>query len=362
MSSSNETAQKSNKFKFVFIILVLVSVLFGTFKILHSMAHEETDDAQIEMNISPIIPRVSGYISEIKVKDNQTVKKGDTLLIIDNRDFLLKLRQAEAALDAANGNESAIRSNFSSSTANLAATEAGGSSLRAQIESAKIKLWRAAKDYERYGNLVRDHTISQQKFEQAQAEKETAERQLEALQEQKKVIDKQVHAANAQSQASNEQIKVGQAMIEQREADVQNALLNLSYTVITAPCDGQVSKINAQIGQLVQAGQALFSVVANDEIWVVANFKETQLNKMNIGQHVMISVDGLNGLELKGKVHSFSPATGAKFALLPPDNASGNFVKTVQRIPVKIVFEVNQKDAIKRLRAGMNVMVDVTVK
>jgi membrane fusion protein (multidrug efflux system) len=162
-----------------------------------------------------------------------------------------------------------------------------------------------------------------------------------------------------QSDATAEQINAAKATIKERQADVDNAKLTLSYAVITAPEDGEVSKVYVQPGQLVQAGQSLFSVVLSNDIWVVANFKETQLDKMKLGQKVGIHVDAFPGKILEAKVTSFSPATGARFALLPPDNASGNFVKVVQRLPVKIEFVNPSQPEIKQLRAGMNVLVDV---
>jgi membrane fusion protein (multidrug efflux system) len=351
--------KKSNRFMIVLIVLVLAGTIFGLTKYIHSLHHQETDDAQIEANISPVIPRISGYITEIRVKDNQVVKKGDTLLVLDNRDQLLMLTQAEAALAAAQGNLGVAQASSMAARANIGSSKANISSVNSQIESAKVNVWRATQDYERYANLVKDHSITQQQYEQALAAKQTAEHQLQVLIDQKKVASEQSNATTSQSSATEQQVNVVSATIKQKQADLDNAKLNLSYTVITAPQDGFVSKVNAQLGQFVQTGQSLFSIVADQAPWVVANFKETQLSKMKEGQKVIVHVDAFSDHDFEAKLSSFSPATGARFALLPPDNASGNFVKVVQRLPVKIEFTNANDQLVKELRPGMNVVVDV---
>jgi len=177
--------------------------------------------------------------------------------------------------------------------------------------------------------------------------------------EQRNAASRQTSAISSQSNATSMQVNVANATIKQRQADLETAKLNLSYTVITAAADGKLSKISVQPGQYVQAGQNLFSIVLNDAVWVVANFKETQLDKMKVGQKVMVSVDAFGGHDFEATLTSFAPATGARFALLPPDNASGNFVKVVQRVPVKIEFKNTTDERVKQLRPGMNVNVDV---
>jgi membrane fusion protein, multidrug efflux system len=346
------------RFLVVFAILVIGGGSFGITKYKHAQHHEETDDAQVEADISPVIPRVSGYISAVLVKDNQLVKKGDTLLLLDNRDYLLKVQQAEAALTAAKNGLGAAEANTSASRANIATTEANVNTIDAQIEISKVGQWRAQEDLKRYDNLIADHSITQQQYEQVLAAKQTADRQLTVLQEQKKAAIRQTRATASQSNATAKQISVSSANILQKEAELENAKLNLSYTVVTAAADGKVSKVNVHAGQFLQAGQTGFSLVQHNGIWVVANFKETQLNKMVEGQKAVITIDAYPGQEFEGRLSSFSPATGSRFSLLPPDNASGNFVKVVQRIPVKIDFTDNT-EKLSRLRAGMNVMVDI---
>lgn len=351
--------KKINKrFAFIFAALIIGGGLFGFVKWNHAQSHEETDDAQIEGSISPAIPRVSGYVTEIKVKDNQQVKKGDTLLVLDDRDLVIKVAQAEAALLAAQSSMTVAEATTTYSQANVSTTIANVATANAQIEAAKVNVWRATQDYNRYANLIKDHSITQQQFEQAEAAKQTAERQLQVLIEQRNAASRQTGAASSQSNATAQQVNVANATIKQRQADLDNAKLNLSYAVITAPEDGMVSKVNVQKGQYVQAGQALFSVVHENDVWVVANFKETQLKNMKVGQKVTVNVDAFGGAPLEAKLASFSPATGSRFSLLPPDNASGNFVKVVQRLPVKIEF-TQKDDRIKNLRPGMNVDVDV---
>lgn len=358
-TTKTEAPKKSNKgFIIVLLLLVIGGGAFGITKYIHGQHHEETDDAQITSNISPVIPRVSGYVKEVRVKDNQMVNKGDTLIILDDRDLALKVDQAQAALVTAQSNLGAAQATTSASKANIASTESGVSTIDAQIDAAKITLWRATQDYNRYANLIKDHTITEQQFEQADAAKQTAQKQLDILTQQKNQVSEQTNAVASQSNATSSQIGVAGSVIKQREVDVADAKLNLSYTVITAQESGMISKVNVQPGQYLQAGQSLFSIVLKD-VWVVANFKETQFEKMRIGQKVIIHVDAYPDHDFQAAITSFSPATGSSFALLPPDNASGNFVKVVQRLPVKIEFTDKSDSLINQLNAGFNVDVDV---
>ncbi|WP_118972861.1 HlyD family secretion protein [Taibaiella koreensis] len=350
---------KSKRFAIVFGVLVVVGGTYGVIKYMHAQKHEETDDAQVESLISPVIPRVSGYIKEIRVNDNQLVKKGDTLVVLDDRDYAVKVSEAEASLAAAQSSASVAGAGVPVASANIFSAESNINTVDAQIEAAKVNVWRANQDFARYENLIKDHSITQQQYEQALAAKQTAERQLDVLKAQKQGASRQTAAITQQRNVTSGQVSVANATIKQRDAELQAAVLNLNYTVIVAAVDGQVSRVNLQPGQLLQAGQALFNIVPGDARWVVANFKETQLTKMRLGQKVSVKVDAFPDHEYEGKITSFSPATGAKFSLLPPDNASGNFVKVVQRVPVKIEFTNPKDDKLKLLRAGMNVYVDV---
>lgn len=358
-----EAPKKRSK---VFIIILAVLVIggswFGISKYLHAQAHEETDDAQVEANISPVIPRVGGYVKSVRVKDNQVVKKGDTLLILDDRDLSLRVQQAEAALATARSNYGAAEASTNASRANIASTRAGISTIDAQIETAKVNVWRTTQDYERYSNLIKDHSITQQQYEQALAAKQTAERQLQVLEQQKNQVAQQTNAVASQSNATSSQIGIAGSVIKQREVEVAEAKLNLSYAVVVAQEAGMISKVNVQEGQFLQAGQSVFSIVLSDDLWVVANFKETQFEKMKIGQKVTVHADAYPNHPFEATLTSFAPATGSRFALLPPDNASGNFVKVVQRLPVKIEFNNPADPLVKQLRPGMSLMVDVHVK
>ena len=353
--------KRSKAFIIVLLLLVAGGGWFGTTKYIHGKHHEETDDAQVEANISPVIPRVPGYVKEVRVKDNQIVKRGDTLLLLDDRDLVLKVKEAEAALATAESNLSAAKAATNASRANINSTQAGISTADAQIEAAKVNIWRTTQDYERYANLIKDHSVTQQQYEQALAAKQTAERQLQVLVQQKNQVAQQTNAVSSQSSATSSQIGVAAAIIKQRQVEVDNAKLNLSYATVVAPASGMVSKVNVHEGQFLQAGQSLFSIVLDEELWVIANFKETQFEKMRVGQKVTVHADAFPGHPFEATLSSFSPATGSRFALLPPDNASGNFVKVVQRLPVKIDFNTPGDSLVKQLRPGMNVSVDVHV-
>ncbi|RFM27007.1 HlyD family secretion protein [Deminuibacter soli] len=351
--------KRSKTFLIILILLVVAGAWFGISKYVYAQHHEETDDAQVEANINPVIPKISGYVTEVRVKDNQHVKKGDTLLVLDSRDLTIKVEQAEAALATAQSNLASAEASTTAARAGIATYEASVKAADAQIEEAKVNLRRATQDYERYANLIKDHSITQQQFEMAQATKETAERRVQMLQEQRLQATRQTGQVTSQSHATSTQVGVVNATIKQRQVDVDDAKLNLSYTVVTAPADGVISKVNVQAGQYLQAGQATFSIVQSDEIWVIANFKETQFDDLHEGQKVVIEIDAFPGHEFEAKLASFSPATGSRFALLPPDNSSGNFVKVVQRLPVKIEFVNKQDSLVKQLKAGMNAFVNV---
>jgi membrane fusion protein (multidrug efflux system) len=360
-NTETRTAPKKRNpiFPIILALLVIGGGWFGISKYQHGLHHEDTDDAQVSADINLVIPRISGYVADILVRDNQQVKKGDTLLILDNRDYLLKVQEAEAALAIARSNLDNAKALTSAARANIATSKASIGTADAQIEAAKVNVWRTTQDHDRYANLIKDHSITLQQYEQALAAKQTAEKQLAILEEQKKQAAQQTNAVTVQSNATSQQIGIADATIKQKLVDIDAAKLNLSYTIVTAPEDGLVSKINVQPGQFLQAGQALFSIVHSKNVWVIANFKETQLNKMKEGQRVVIKADAYDGHVFEAVLSSFSPATGSTFALLPPDNASGNFVKVVQRLPVKIEFTDASDSLVRKLRPGMNVLVDV---
>lgn len=358
-----EEKKSHKKFIILFTILATVGICYGSFKWLHAQAHEETDDAQIQKNMNPIIPKVAGYIEKVYVKDNQYVKKGDTLLIIDPRDYLVKVTEAEAALIGTQSMLEVAKSNVHATSATIHVSDANIKSSVGNVEVAKIRLERAQNDFKRYENLYKDHSITKQQYEQALAAKQEAEKEVEVLQQQQQASTRQRQAVVSQTEALQNQIKVAYANVKQAQAALEASQLNLGYTVIKAAVDGQVSNIALQPGQMIQPGQALFYIVNDQDTWIVANFKETQLNKIRAGQKVIIIADAYPDMTFEGEVDSFSPATGARFSILPPDNATGNFVKTIQRLSVKIKLTPNNDaENVKLLRSGMNVEIDVHIK
>ena len=343
--------------------MLALGITYGSYKYIHSLSHETTDDAQVVKNMNPIIPRIVGYVTKVYVKDNEFVKKGDTLFTIDNKDYLVKVEEAKANLVAAEGNFEVSKADVGSAMANVSASDANVQAATSNIETAKIKLWRATNDFERYNNLYKNKSITKQQYEQALAAKQEAENQLKIIKQQQSVSNFQKNAVISRSNVSNKQTEVAAANIKRAKAVLDAANLNLQYTVVTAAIDGQISTIAIQPGQLVQAGQSLFYIINNQDVWVVANFKETQLSKMKMGQKVILKVDAFPDTDFEGEITSFSPATGSRFSLLPPDNATGNFVKTIQRLPVKIdLTKSNKADKVSFLRSGMNVDVDVILK
>lgn len=353
--------KRSLVFPIILAVLLVVGGFFGYRFYQFGQTHEETDDAQIAANLSPVISKISGYVEEIKVGDNQFVKKGDTLIILDNKDQKLLVQQAQAALGTANSNILSARAASTAAGSNINTSRAAVQTANSQIEAAKVNVWKTAQDLKRYAALVKDHSITQQQYETALAANQNANRQVEVLIAQRNQVAQQEGVVNSQTDASSEQIGVATSVSRQREVDLENARQMLSYTVILAAEDGYVSKIPIQKGQFLQAGAQLFNIVHKNSKWVIANFKETQLSKMVEGQKVDIEIDAFPGMKFQGVVSSFSPATGSTFSILPPDNASGNFVKVVQRLPVKIDFQNLDQKIAQKLRPGMNVNVTVNL-
>jgi membrane fusion protein (multidrug efflux system) len=280
-------------------------------------------------------------------EENTHVNKGQLLVKIDDRDYKVKVEQAQAAAQGASAGINVGQSQIYTTAANA-------SSAKAEVASAAARLEKVEKDYQRYANLVKDGSVTRQQFDQAKADLDVARAGYNAARDQYKAAQEQIGTTRSQ-------LKVTNTGVTGRQADVDFAKLQLTYTNIKSPASGIVAKKNVQVGQLIQAGQTLFSVVNDNSIYVTANFKETQLDKIRNGQKVDLKVDAYPDLKVEGTVYNFSPATGAKFSLLPPDNATGNFVKVVQRIPVKIKVTGSKED-IAKLRPGMSVDVSVITK
>lgn len=303
--------------------------------------YEVTNDAFIDQYVAPINIRATGYIKEVRFKEHQFVHQGDTLLILDNREYQIKVKEAEAALLDAKGSKDALHSGIETSHTNIAVQEAN-------IAEAKAKLWQLEQDYHRFERLLKEESVPEQQYEQAKAAYEAAQARYQALLEQKRV-------AMSQYSETSKKNTSAEAAILRKEADLDLARLNLSYTVVTAPYDGYMGRRTLEPGQLIQAGQTISYLVRNKDKWITANYKETQIVNIYIGQPVRIKVDALPGKIFHGKVTAISEATGSKYSLVPTDNSAGNFVKVQQRIPVRIDLQNISEEDMQHLRAGMMV-------
>jgi membrane fusion protein, multidrug efflux system len=371
---------------------------------------ESTDDAQVEAHVTQIAPRVGGTILHVNVKDNQQVAADTVLVELDPRDYQVardkakaELADAEATATAAQSNvpitSTTTRGNVSTAQGSLEQARAGTVSAQKEIDAAQARLataqakqreadanaTKAARDVERLRGLLAKDEVSQQQYDSTAAaaaaqraaadsaksqvtEAEAGIRVAESKLVQAKAGEQQAQAGVRTAQTGPEQVDAmrarassAQARVQQAKAALEQAELNLQYTTLRAPTAGIVSKKMAEAGQIVQAGQPLMALVALQDVWVTANFKETQLTDMRPGQRATIDVDAYGGKEFKGHVDSIAAATGARFSLLPPENATGNYVKVVQRVPVKIVLDPGQ-DPDHLLRPGLSVTPTVYLK
>jgi membrane fusion protein (multidrug efflux system) len=322
-------------------LLVLGGIILGIWFYIFNKNHEETNDAQVDQYVTPIMARITGYVTEVRYTENQFVHKGDTLLVIDNREYKARLDMALADVENAKSNSVVIEKNVAS-TSNVTSVR------QSQLQAAKTEVWKTKLEYNRYKGLVSQEAATEQQLEKVKAEYELAQAHYQ------EIVNTIQSAALSTSEASAK-IPTAQTVIQSKQAVADNATLFLSYTVITAPYDGRVGKKMIQPGQMIKEGQTLVSIVSKEK-WITANFKETQLQYLSVGQEVTMKADAINGRKFTGIIESSSPASGARFSLLPPDNATGNFIKIEQRIPVRI--KLNENDAqTDFLRAGMNVTV-----
>ncbi|WP_300634466.1 HlyD family secretion protein [uncultured Duncaniella sp.] len=329
-----------------YIITLAVIIAAGIWvasKFIHFGNVEFTDNAQVQRQIVPVNSRVQGYIKEIHFKEYEPVKKGDTLVIIDDADMRLRVAQANADYQNALAGRTVADRSVGVASANVAVSEAS-------IAEAKVLMENSAVDLERYRKLLDKDAVTRQQYDGAETDYKAKKARYEMLARQRSATSSVV-AETRQRIAQND------AGIELAKALLETAELNLSYTVITAPCDGYASRKEIQIGQLVQPGQTLLDIVDGSEVWITANYKETQLEHIHPGSEVEIKVDAIPDKTLTGKVVSLSTATGAALSLLPQDNSAGNFVKVRQRIPVRI--ELTDDADHNLLRAGMNVECEV---
>lgn len=326
----------------VIVLLLLAAIVYVVSRFAHPVHTEYTDDAQVQRHITPINTRVQGFIKEIRFEEYQHVKKGDTLVIIEDAEYRLQLAQAEASYRGTRSGSSAISAGMNTTASNVRVASAG-------IEEAKADMDNARKDYERYATLLKKDAVTRQQYDNALTRYKAAKARYEQASASRRstslVKDEQAHRLSQNT-----------AGVSVAEAAVNLARLNLSYTVIVATCDGVMGRKDIHVGQLVQPGQMLARIVDDDQVWVIANYRETQLKNISVGDAVEFTADAIPGVTYKGVVESFSPATGSAYSMVPADNATGNFVKVEQRVPVRIaIVGKNSAADLKKLLAGLNV-------
>jgi membrane fusion protein (multidrug efflux system) len=320
----------------------LVGVIYSIYYWQYTNRFEETNDAQVESYINPVSARAGGYIQRVCFNEHQLVKKGDTLIILDDQEYRAQLESAEATVEDAYAQQTVL-------AASIHSAQLGTRVNKDQIKGSRAKYLQQQQDIRRYRNLVKEEAATGADLEQVEARYDVAESDYSASNNNLKI-----------NLARIEELKTHFALlkadIKKKEAALQLARLNLSYTVIKAPYSGRLGRKNIMEGQQIQPGQPLVSIINEAEKWVTANFKETQVDGMYIGQPVEIRIDAIDSKVFKGRIAAIAGSTGAKFSLLPPDNSTGNFVKIIQRIPVKIEFTDTETGIVV---AGMNVTVAV---
>lgn len=346
----NSSFLKKKKVHWRIIIIAIILIIGGIFsvqKISFLLSHETTDDAQVETQITPVLPRVSGYVKNIAINDYDSVKTGQLLVELDDAELQTQLLQMEADYEAS-------LADIENAKANLNSTLISLNSYKGDIRLNEVKLNQAKEDYERNKNLYADQAITKKQLDDSKYAEEQALQQYE---------NSKSNYLSAESKISvlKAAIQKAEAALDAKKAQIEEQNLKISYTKIYAPQTGKIGKRNVSIGQYVQAGTPLFSIVNDTTYWIVANFKETQIEKFYPSLPVTIELDAYPHIKIAGSIESVSEATGARFSLLPPDNASGNFVKITQRVPVKIRIE-EQKKYSNILRAGLSAYVSVKVK
>jgi membrane fusion protein, multidrug efflux system len=344
-SPAGENGRNRNVLRIAGVVVLLLLIGTGVYYFFEIRPYEDTDDAFIEGHVAPIAPRVSGQVTKLLVKDNQAVKKDDVLVEIDPLDYEVKLAQARARLVAA-------KTQLEQAKAQVAVDDAKAQQEHANVLVADAQTERAQADLKRYEG-AESRSVSRSQLDTASTEARSTAAQVDVARNREK-------AALAQAALSRASIETAAADVQQAEATVRQAELDLSYTKVVAPENGFVTHRTVEVGAYVQTGQALLALVM-DKVWVVANFKETQLTYIKPGQPVRIDVDAFPSKKFNGHVDSIQRGSGARFSLLPPENAAGNYVKVVQRVPVKILFD-NPPDPQFPLGPGMSVVPAVKVR
>ena len=326
-----------------FILIILVAgIAWVCGRFLRISNDEYTDNAQVKQHLTPVNTRVQGFIKKIYFEEYQKVKKGDTLVVIEDIEYRLKVAQAEADYHNALVGKNAMYTTINTTQNNILVTDAA-------IDEQRIRLENAETDYKRYQELVKEEAVTPQLFDRVRTDYAATKARYEQLIRQKQ-------STSLVKQEQTQRLEQNEAAIKLAEAALELAKLNLSYTVILATTDGVTGRKEIHEGELVQQGQTLVTLVDGTEKWVIANYKETQTTNMHIGQKVKINVDAIPGVRFEGKISSISDATGSAYSIIPQDNSAGNFVKVEQRIPIRIEFtSANKKENLERLRAGMNV-------
>lgn len=323
------------------ICFLIGGIAYVCSRFIHLGNVEYTDNAQVRQHITPVNTRVQGFIKRICFDEFQPVKKGDTLVIIEDSEFRLRLAQAEADLSNAMAGRSVTTAGIETTQSNISVNEAG-------IEEMKVVMDNARRELQRYEKLLKEDAVTRQQYDNVKTAYQTAKARYEQAS----------RARRSTSLVKNEQTRrltQNEAAVRLAQASLDLARLNLSYTVITATYDGMTGRKNIHEGQLVQPGQTMVDIVDGTDLWVVANYRETQLPDIHEGAEVTMTADAVPGVTYRGVVESISDATGAAFSLIPQDNATGNFVKVEQRVPVRIRLEGNSAADMKKLRAGFNV-------
>ncbi|HWR90555.1 MAG TPA: HlyD family secretion protein, partial [Dissulfurispiraceae bacterium] len=331
------------------------------FYLRYKATHITTDDAFVESHIHTVASKVPGTVKSVLVRDNQFVKKGDLLVEIDPVDYDVRMKEADAALHAEKARLGEIGARVEAAQSQMTELKAAAESARANHQLQEALLAQAERDIRRAENLFAREAISKERHEKALTDYQVAYARLKASAEQLKQAEKAMETQKAVIRQNESLLPPQQSSVKQREASMTAARLNIGYTRIYAPSDGHVTRKSVEEGNQIQAGQPLMAVVPLDQVWVIANYKETQIEKVKPGQKVQIRVDTYGGKEFSGKVDSIMAGTGAVFSLFPPENATGNYVKVVQRIPLKIVLD-KDTDRDHVLRVGMSVVPTILIE
>jgi membrane fusion protein, multidrug efflux system len=355
------TKKKSGKLMIVAAVLMVIAAIAIVYWI-KSKSYETTDNAQLDCNIIPIRSVVAAYVRSIRFTDNEHVKKDQILIVLDTTEIKARFKQAEAALEIANLKLLSARNRATASNESASAGDLTAESYEQSIISAKANLEKAQSAFTRTSELLKIKGTTQEQFETAEANLSIAKADYAKAVNIHRSSSSTSLGLKLMAKSDQSQISLAQQQIEQCKTDLLLAQRQLDYAIVRAPCDGIVSKRAAEEGQYISVGQNLCAVVENNNMWVTANVKETQLKNLKVGQQVKIKIDAYPNLDLNGKIESFSGATGAKYSLLPPDNSTGNFIKIIQRIPVKISISELPVDKTQILFPGMSVFVRISLE